>query len=77
MSELTLRPGRAFSMVERNLLIYRHTWPVLLAEIFEPMMYLLAFGVGIGVLVGTVPGLADTTVSFPASWHPRCWPPRR
>jgi lipooligosaccharide transport system permease protein len=65
MSEIALRPGRALSMVERNLLIYRHTWPVLLAEIFEPMMYLLAFGIGIGALVGSVPGLADTEVSFP------------
>ncbi|WP_432826460.1 ABC transporter permease [Dactylosporangium sp. CA-092794] len=60
-----LRPGRARAMVERNLLIYRHTWVMLLAEVFEPVLYLLAFGVGIGALVGTVPGLADTTVSYP------------
>jgi lipooligosaccharide transport system permease protein len=41
-------------LVERNLMIYRHTWYVLLAEIFEPILYLLSIGVGIGVLVGTV-----------------------
>ena len=29
-------------MIERNLMIYRHTWPVILAEIFEPLLYLLA-----------------------------------
>ncbi|XVU27752.1 ABC transporter permease [Actinoplanes sp. CA-054009] len=41
-------------LVERNLMIYKHTWYVLLAEIFEPVLYLLSIGVGIGVLVGTV-----------------------
>ncbi|ETK34215.1 ABC transporter permease [Microbispora corallina] len=56
--------GRAWTMVERNLLIYRHTWPVLLAEIFEPMLYLVAFGVGVGLLVGDVPGL-DASISYP------------
>ncbi len=43
-------------LVERNLMIYKHTWYVLLAEIFEPLLYLLSFGVGIGALVGTVAG---------------------
>ncbi|MFF5082782.1 ABC transporter permease [Actinoplanes sp. NPDC000266] len=41
-------------LVERNLMIYKHTWYVLLAEIFEPVLYLLSIGVGIGVLVGAV-----------------------
>ncbi|MCW2862089.1 MAG: Transport permease protein [Actinoallomurus sp.] len=60
-----LRPGRAWTMVERNLMIYRHTWPVILAEIFEPLLYLLAFGVGIGALVGDVPGLSDASITYP------------
>jgi lipooligosaccharide transport system permease protein len=59
------RPGRAWTMVERNLMIYRHTWPVILAEIFEPLLYLLAFGVGIGELVGAVPGLNDASITYP------------
>ncbi|MFC0557358.1 ABC transporter permease [Planotetraspora thailandica] len=63
-AEIPLRPGRAWTMVERNLMIYRHTWPVLLAEIFEPMLYLLAFGVGVGLLVGDVPGLG-ASISYP------------
>ena len=46
-------------MVERNLLIYRHTWYLLLAEIFEPVLYLLSIGVGIGELVGRSAGLSD------------------
>ncbi|SDK28200.1 ABC transporter permease [Streptomyces indicus] len=58
------RSGGVRAMVERNLMIYRHTWLLLVAEIFEPVLYLLAFGVGIGGLVGTVPGLADTDVPY-------------
>jgi lipooligosaccharide transport system permease protein len=60
-----LRPGRAWTIVERNLMIYRHTWLVMLAEIFEPLLYLLAFGVGIGQLVGDVPGLRDASITYP------------
>jgi lipooligosaccharide transport system permease protein len=47
----------ALLLLERNLLIYRHTWYLLLAEVLEPMLYLLTIGVGIGQLVGHVPGL--------------------
>jgi lipooligosaccharide transport system permease protein len=45
---------RPLVLLERQLMIYRHTWYVLLAEIFEPVLYLLSIGVGIGVLVGSV-----------------------
>ncbi len=38
-------------IIERNLFIYRHTWYLLLAEIFEPVLYLLSVGVGIGELI--------------------------
>jgi lipooligosaccharide transport system permease protein len=54
----------AATMVERNLMIYRHTWLLLLAEIFEPVLYLLSFGVGIGQLVGHIPGLPDPSVNY-------------
>ncbi|MEV4758482.1 ABC transporter permease [Micromonospora sp. NPDC049559] len=57
--------GGARAMVERNLMIYRHTWPMLLAEIFEPLLYLTAFGLGVGALVGAVPGLDAAGVSYP------------
>jgi lipooligosaccharide transport system permease protein len=52
------------ALVERNLVIYRHTWYLLLAEIFEPVLYLLSMGVGIGALVGQVPGLGDPSVGY-------------
>ncbi|MET9482556.1 ABC transporter permease [Streptomyces sp. NPDC006638] len=54
----------AATMVERNLMIYRHTWLLLLAEVFEPVLYLLSFGVGIGQLVGHIPGLPDPSVGY-------------
>lgn len=52
------------ALVERNLVIYRHTWYLLLAEIFEPVLYLLSMGLGIGALVGHVPGLGDPSVGY-------------
>lgn len=52
------------ALVERNLVIYRHTWYLLLAEVFEPVLYLLSMGVGIGALVGHVPGLGDPSVGY-------------
>ena len=72
MSTLTAQPavgtGRGATgprmLVERNLLIYRHTWNLLLAEIFEPVMYLFSIGIGIGKLVGHVPGLGATDISY-------------
>jgi lipooligosaccharide transport system permease protein len=60
-----MRRGRAGAMVERNLFIYRHTWFMLAAEVFEPLLYLLAFGVGMGLLIDGVPGLAGSDVSYP------------
>jgi lipooligosaccharide transport system permease protein len=58
------RSGGASAMVLRNLMIYRHTWLLLVAEVFEPVLYLLSFGFGIGMLVGQVPGLADPSVGY-------------
>jgi lipooligosaccharide transport system permease protein len=52
------RPGAPRAMVERNLLIYRHTWYVLIAEILEPVLYLLCFGLGVGTMIGHVAGTA-------------------
>lgn len=60
------RSGRARAMLRRNLVIYRHTWAVLAAEVFEPVLYLLSFGLGIGTLVGGVGGLGGGTVRYAA-----------
>jgi len=55
------RPHR---MVERTLMCYRNTWPILLSGFFEPLFYLLSIGVGLGRLVGQVTGPAGHLVSF-------------
>jgi lipooligosaccharide transport system permease protein len=57
--------GGARAVVGRNLRIYRHTWALLLAEILEPVLYLGSIGLGIGVLVGHLPGLGAPDVDYP------------
>jgi len=51
-------------MVERNLVIYRRTWFLLVAEVLEPVLYLGSIGIGIGALVGHIPGLGGTSVRY-------------
>ena len=47
--------GRAARLFERNIVVYRRTWLVLVSGLFEPLFYLGSVGVGFGHLVGTVP----------------------
>lgn len=48
------RGGRARRLVERNALVYRRTWLIIVSGFFEPLFYLASIGVGIGALVGEV-----------------------
>jgi len=57
--------GRAAAMVERNLMIYRHTWAVLLAEVVEPLLYLASFGLGVGALIGHILVAKGVSVTYP------------
>jgi lipooligosaccharide transport system permease protein len=41
-------PARIF---ERNAMVYRRTWTVIVSGVFEPLFYLLSIGVGIGDLL--------------------------
>lgn len=43
-------------MVERNAMAYRRMWPIFLSGFFEPLLYLLSIGIGVGELVGDLPG---------------------
>ncbi len=47
---------RAPRLVERNVMVYRRTWLVIVSGFFEPLFYLLGIGFGLGALIGTVPG---------------------
>ncbi len=51
-------------LIERHARVYRRTWGVLVSGVFEPLFYLLSIGVGLGRLVGTVPGPAGRPVGF-------------
>ncbi len=55
---------RAALLVERNLMVYRHTWIIIVSGFFEPLFYLLSIGVGIGALVGDVVGTGGRAVSY-------------
>ncbi|MEO3744837.1 ABC transporter permease [Plantactinospora sp. B5E13] len=58
---------RAVSVAERNVAALKSAyWIVLISGFFEPMLYLLSIGVGVGALVGdlTLPG--GTVVSYAA-----------
>jgi lipooligosaccharide transport system permease protein len=45
-------PHRAAHLVERNLILQRRGWPVIVSGFIEPLLYLLAIGFGVGALVG-------------------------
>ncbi len=49
-----LAGSRGSRLVERNVMVYRRTWIILVSGFFEPLFYLLAIGFGIGGLVGPI-----------------------
>jgi lipooligosaccharide transport system permease protein len=57
-------PRRARHLVERNLLVYRRVWLVILSGFFEPVLYLFGIGYGVGSLVGSVPGSQGHAVPY-------------
>ena len=65
-----LRPGwtlpRTLSLVERNFMVYRRSFTPLASSMVEPVLYLLSIGLGVGMLVGTVPGVHVRYAAFVA-----------
>jgi lipooligosaccharide transport system permease protein len=51
-------------MIERNLLVYKHGWLVLLSGFFEPLFYLISIGFGLGQLVGDVNGPGGQPIPY-------------
>jgi lipooligosaccharide transport system permease protein len=41
-------------VIERNVFAYRRMWLIFMTGFFEPLLYLLSIGIGVGALVGTV-----------------------
>ena len=57
---------RATLLVERNLMVYRRTWLVIVSGFFEPLFYLLSIGFGLGVLVGGIAAPDGRTIPYQA-----------
>src|SRR6266550_5478973 len=62
---------RARRLVERNVMVYRHQWIVILSGVAEPIFYLIGIGIGLGGLVRTFPlpdgrGISYTAFVAPA-----------
>jgi lipooligosaccharide transport system permease protein len=55
-------------LVERSLMVYRHTWIIIVSGFFEPVFYLFSIGVGLGHLIPnlTISGHAVGYTSFVA-----------
>ena len=63
-SGLLIGSRRSMRLIERNLLVYKHSWLVILSGFFEPLFYLLSIGFGLGALIGTVPGPGGEPISY-------------
>jgi lipooligosaccharide transport system permease protein len=56
----------ALRLVERNVMVYRRLWLLLVSGFFEPLFYLLSIGVGVGQLVGDITLPGGRTVDYTA-----------
>ena len=60
------RVWRARRLVERNILVYRHQWIIIVSGAFEPVFYLLGIGLGLGAIIETVELANGQVVSYAA-----------
>ncbi len=60
---IALGTHRSWRLVERNLTSSRDGWLVVVSGFFEPLFYLVALGIGVGALVGTLE-LGGESVSY-------------
>jgi lipooligosaccharide transport system permease protein len=56
--------GRGALLFERNLMVYRRTWLLIVSGFFEPLFYLFSMGIGLGHYVGKVPVEGAGLVSY-------------
>jgi lipooligosaccharide transport system permease protein len=57
---------RARRLVQRNLLVYRHGWIIIVSGFFEPLFYLLGIGFGLGSLVKGIDLADGRTIPYQA-----------
>jgi hypothetical protein len=63
---------RSVRMVQRNLLVYKHTWMVIFTGFFEPLFYLLSIGLGLGAFVPDIGGVSYTAFVAPGLLASSC-----
>jgi lipooligosaccharide transport system permease protein len=59
-------------MVQRNLLVYKHTWMVIASGFFEPVFYLLGIGIGLGAMVPPIAGVSYAAFVAPGLLASSC-----
>lgn len=55
---------RSILLIERNLMLARSNWLIVLSGFFEPLFYLLSVGLGIGGMVGQVVGPGGSPIPY-------------
>jgi len=60
------RIWRARRLVERNIMVYRHQWIIILSGVFEPIFYLAGIGLGLGGIIREVPLPNGQVVAYAA-----------
>ena len=58
------RMPRAWHLIERNLFVYRRTWTIIVSGFFEPLVYLVGIGYGLGRLIGDVTGPGGAPIPY-------------
>ena len=60
------RIWRSRRLVERNIMVYRHQWIIILSGVFEPIFYLVGIGLGLGAIISEVPLANGQVVPYAA-----------
>ena len=63
-SGLLIGSRRSMRLIERNLLVYKHGWLIIVSGFFEPLFYLISIGFGLGALIGTIPGPGGQPIPY-------------
>jgi lipooligosaccharide transport system permease protein len=63
---------RSSRMVQRNALVYKHGWMVIVSGFFEPLFYLLSLGLGVGAMVPDIGGIGYAAFVAPGLLAASC-----
>ncbi|MFZ0528938.1 MAG: ABC transporter permease [Propionicimonas sp.] len=59
--------GNPAAVIERGFIVIRNqNWMIILSGFFEPVLYLLSMGLGLGAMIGTVTGPGGRQISYAA-----------